>query len=58
VLVDDPSERFNLDAAFGTLWPDAAALCLPGVNATLASTPAAADALVLRLAGGRLVQDR
>ena len=58
VIVDNPTERFNLDAAFGTLWPDAAALCLPGVNASIGSGAGApAGGIVLRLAGGRLVQE-
>jgi hypothetical protein len=59
LIVDDPSERFNLDAAFGSLWPDAAALFLPpGSNATIASGDGAPpDALVLRLRDGRLVEE-
>ncbi|MGH9348482.1 MAG: hypothetical protein ACRD26_14575 [Vicinamibacterales bacterium] len=61
VIVDNPAERFNLDAAFGSLWPDASALLLPpGTVADLATdaTSAPADAVVLRLEGGRLTQER
>jgi hypothetical protein len=59
VLVDSPAKRFNLDAAFGTLWPDAAALCLPAtIDATIGSADSApANAIVLRLANGRLIRE-
>jgi hypothetical protein len=57
VVVDNASERFNLDAAFGSLWPDAAALFLsPNVPVEIvANEPASAHGSVLRLKGGRLV---
>ncbi len=60
VLVDNPAERFNLEAAFGALWEDAAALCLPpGTVAEIAKhPPGRTDALVLRLEGGRLTEVR
>jgi hypothetical protein len=59
VLLDDPTERFNLEAAFGNIWPDAAALFLPPqTNAIIASDPPAMpDARILRLEGGRLVEE-
>jgi hypothetical protein len=58
LIVDNPSERFNLDAAFGNLWPDAAALFVPGATtAIVAQEPLAArNTIVLRLEGTELVR--
>ncbi len=58
VIVDNPSDRFNMEAAFGSLWSDAAALLLPpGTMATVTPhAPAPADAIVLRLDQERLVR--
>jgi hypothetical protein len=60
VVVDDPSERFNLDAAFGSLWPDAAALFLPRDATVIVGDDRSASSgtIVLRLQGDRLVQER
>ena len=57
VIVDNPSERFNVDSAFGSLWPDAAALLLPAGSrsAIIDEASAPTGALVLRLQSGRLV---
>lgn len=57
VLLDDPSERFNLDAAFGSLFPDAAALFLPGTTAVIGAENAPPRAIVLRLRNGRLIRE-
>jgi hypothetical protein len=58
VIVDNPSERFNMESAFGNLWADAAALFFAQARtAIVTQEPAAApDALVLRLENGRLVE--
>jgi hypothetical protein len=58
VIVDAPSERFNMESAFGSLWPDAAALFVPAATTTVVNDepPAESDALVFRLEHGRLVQ--
>jgi hypothetical protein len=57
VLLDSPGERFNLDAAFGALWPDAAALCLPpGAPIEIGSAPRSGS-LALRLENGRLIPE-
>jgi hypothetical protein len=54
VLIDNPNERFNLEAAFGSLWPDAAALCV-GPGAAVEIGPVARDgARALRLENGKL----
>jgi hypothetical protein len=60
VLVDDPAERFNLDATFGDLWPDAAALFIaPDARIAITTEPAIdGDGLELRLDNGRLVPTR
>ena len=59
VIVDNTAERFNLEAAFGSLWPDAAALFLPPAAAVEIANepkqPRTPDAVTLRLEGGRLV---
>jgi hypothetical protein len=58
VLVDDPQDRFNLDAAFGGLFPDAVALTLgsrwTGEIVSAGTAPAAAD-LLFQLRDGMLV---
>lgn len=60
VIVDNPSERFNLESAFGSLWPDAAALFFPRATTDIVThePPAGSNALILRLEGGRLAGQR
>lgn len=60
VLRDNPSERFTLEAAFGSLWPDAFALFLPhGTRAEIVPDGARdTDAIVLQLTGDRLVRKK
>ena len=50
-----PHYVLNLESAFGSLWPDAAALYLPGLNIEMGSD-ADGDAVVLRLDHGRLTR--
>lgn len=57
VIVDSPSERFNMESAFGNLWPDAAALFFPDAVTTIVTDEphAASDVLVIRPQHGRLL---
>jgi hypothetical protein len=57
-VVDNPLERFNMESAFGNLWPDAVALFLPpGTTAVVTrDPPAVPDGIVLRLENGRLME--
>jgi len=65
ILVDDPSARVNLDAAFGTLFPDAVAVIVArGFRGEIRQEPirtpfderGASTLLVFRLREGRLIQ--
>jgi hypothetical protein len=58
VIVDSPLERFNMESAFGNLWPDSAALYLPpGTTAVVIhDPPAVPDGIVLRLENGQLME--
>jgi hypothetical protein len=57
VLVDNPLERHTLDSAFGSLWPEAAALFLPPETRSEIvpyAPPESGNAIILRLDAGRL----
>ena len=60
VLLESPGERFNLDAAFGTMFPDAVALYLgprwSGEVVAEGHAPHADGSLVFRFANGRLTR--
>jgi hypothetical protein len=60
VLIDNPAERFNLDSAFGGLFPDAATLRLAGAwSGEIVTGPSGAQRpgdVTLRFSGGVLQQ--